>query len=374
MEIKTLSSIQGLCFNQMLEIFFDEHEVDEEIECYQLIFCPYGFGTNFDDLNQINFKSRVVILNIVDTIIDTEDNTDIIGLTEFCENHPEQNFIVSGPHFNLQRELNIPNLYFTTLAPTSLSEKWIPCEKRNLTNRWLSLNSNTKLHRVLTVSYLLSKEYHQTGFFTFDMNTPIIVTHEQYKNIKNPPSYQLRSDLARGLVKFKSKEFNKLKLTKFDENDLRMTVNYNNNLLPIYERIAVEIITGTMFFEGSPVLSEKEMQSVMAKNFPIYINGVGMAREMKNFFDIDNFDDIIDHSYDEIEDHFERLAAAIDRNQHLLDGTTNIRELWHDNQKRFEDNYKKMENVVYDGEYQRLFNRQRIKKALNHFNVSVTEK
>ena len=374
MEIKTLSTIPGINFNQMLEIFFDEHKVDEDIECYQLIFCPYGYGTSFDDLNEIDFQSRVVILNIIDTIIDPEDNTDLISLTEFCENHPEQNFIISAPHFNLQRELDIPNLYLTTLAPTSLQEKWIRCEKRNLTPRWLSLNSSTKLHRMLTISYLLSKDYHQTGFFTFDTNSQLIVTHEQYKNIKNPLSYKLRSDLARGLVKFKSKDFNRLKLNKFDQNDLRVSYNYNTNLLPIYERIAVEIITGTMFFERSPVLSEKEMQSVYAKNFPIYINGVGMAKEIKNFFGMDVFEDIVDHSYDEVEDHFERLVQAIDRNEHLLNGTTNIRELWHDNEKRFNDNCDKLDSIVHDGEYQRYFNRERIKKALNHFNVSFSEK
>jgi hypothetical protein len=379
MEIKTLSSIPGISFNQMLEIFFDEHEVDEDIECYQLVFCPYGYGTSFEDLNEINFQSRVVILNLIDTIIDIEDNTDIVGLTEFCENHPEQNFIISSPHFNLQRELNkrgldIPNLYLTNLAPTSIEEKWIHCEKKNLTNRWVSFNSSTKLHRVLAVCYLLSKDYHQNGAITFDMNSPIFVTHEQYKNIDKPPSYQLKSDLARGLVKFKSKDFNKLKLPKFNQEDLRVTYNYNTNLLPIYERIGLEIITGTTFFEGTPVLSEKEMQSVYGKNFPIYINGVGMAREMKNFFGVDVFEDVVDHSYDEIEDHFERLAAAFDRNQHLLNGSTNIRELWYDNQKRFEDNCVKMDNIVHDGEYQRLFNRQRIREALNHFNVTFTEK
>ena len=358
----------------MLERFFDEHEVDEDIECYQLDFCPYGYGTSFEDLYKINYKSRVVILNIIDTIIDTEDNVDIDGLIEFCAKHPEQNFIVSCPHLNFQRELELPNLYLDAFMPTSFSEDFTHCKKTDITNRWVSFNSNTKLHRVLAISYLLSKEYYKNGFFSFDMNTPPLVEYGQYRNITKIPSYELKSSLAKGFVRFKAKDFDKIEMPKIDYNDLRVSYNYNNNLLPVYEKIGVEIVTGTMFFERSPVLSEKEMQSIYGKNFPIYINGVGMAREMKNFFDVDIFEDIVDHGYDEIEDHFERLAAAIDRNKHLLDGSTNIRELWYDNEKRFQDNCDKMDAVIHDGEYQKIFNRERIKKSLTHFGVSFVEK
>ena len=99
-----------------------------------------------------------------------------------------------------------------------------------------------------------------------------------------------------------------------------------------------------------------------------------MAREIKNLFDVDIFEDIVDHSYDEIEDHFERLAAAIDRNQHLLDGSTNITELWYDNQERFEENCEKLDSMLHAGTYQRAYNHQRIKKSLSHFNVSFVKK
>jgi len=373
MEIKTLSSVPGIPFNDMLESFFDDHKVDEEIECYQFVFCPYGYGTSFDDLYRIDFKSRVVIFNIIDTIIDSADNTDIEGLIQFCKDHPEQNFIISCPHLGFARELDLPNLYLDTFTCSSFSESWIHCEKEDLTNRWVSFNSNTKLHRVLTISYILSKNYYKNGLFTFDMNTPPFVNYDQYRNITKISSYKLRSDFAKGFARFKSREFDRLKINKFDENDLRVSYNYNTNILPIYKRVGVEIITGTMFFEKTPVLSEKEMQSVYGKNFPIYINGVGMAREMKKYFDIDIFEDIVDHSYDEIEDHFERISAAIDRNEHLLDGSTNIRELWYDNEKRFQDNCDKMDAMFHDENYQKIHNYKRIRNALTHFGVSFIE-
>jgi hypothetical protein len=372
MEVKTLSSFPGVPFTDTFETFFDEYTLSEDVECYQLLFCPYGTGSSFDDLNQINFQSRVVILNVMDLMIDNTDNTAIKELTQFCENHPEQDFIIFNFHLNLANEVKLPNLYLDTIIPTSYTERLTHCEKKDLRNAWLSLNSDTKVHKVMTVCYLLSKDYYDRGYITFNMNAATLVKYDQYKNITKIPTYQLRSDFAKGYVRFKSKDFKHLKIRNFDYSSDRVASNYNRNLLPVFEKIAVEIITGTMFFEKTPVLSEKEVQSVYAKNFPIYINGPGIVREIRKFMQIDMFDDIIDHSYDEIEDHFERMAAAIDRNEHLLNGSTNIRELWNDNRKRFEQNCQIMDDGLYDKTKQKIRNHEQIKRALNHFNVSFT--
>jgi len=370
MKIETLSSFPGVPFNDTLETFFDTYNIEEDVECYQLLFCPYGTRTSFDDLYRIKFQSSIVILNIMDCIIDKFDNTAIDELTKFCENHPEQRFIIFNLHLGLGNELKVSNLYLDTIISSNLTENLKHCEKKNISNRWLSLNLDTKLHRVMTVCYLLSKDYYENGDITFDVDVPTLVKYHQYKNVTQI-STQLKNDLSRGYQRFKSKNFNLLKIRNFDKKTDRVANNYNENLLPVYENIGIEIITGTMFFEKTPVISEKEVQSVFGKNFPIYMNGVGMVREMKKLFDLDLFDDIIDNSYDEIEDHFERLAAAIDRNQHLLDGSTNIHELWYDNQKRLEDNCKKIDSMFFDRSYQRIMNHQKIKRALTHFNVKL---
>jgi hypothetical protein len=372
MEIKTISSFPGCPFNDTFETFFDTHNLEEDVECYQLLFCPYGTGTCFNDLYKIKFKTRVVILNIIDLMIDSNDNFAIDELKQFCEQHPEQNFIIFSLHLNLKEQLSIPNLYLDTIVPTSYTERLQPCEKKEIKNNWLSLNSDTKVHRVLTVCYLLSKSYHRKGYITFNMNAPTLVKPDKYKNITRIPSGDFRYDLAKGYGKFISENYNHLKIRNFDYKDDRVANNYNVNLLPVYERIAVEIITGTMFFEPTPVLTEKEVQSIYAKNFPIYINGPGIAREIKKFLNVDIFEDIVDHSYDEIEDHFDRLAAAIDRNQHLLDGSTNIKELWNDNRERFENNCKIMDDLLYDRDKRKIIDHQKIKQALKHFDVAFS--
>jgi len=379
MKIQTLSSSSNTPFKNVFEDFFDAYTVDEDIECYQFIFCargvppPVGNGTSFDDLNKIKFKSRVVILNVIDTFIDQYDNCAIEELKKFCEDRPEQNFIISTCHLNLQKELQLPNLYSDTLMPTSFSLYPVYCKKKNITNRWVVLNSTAKLHRMLTVCYLLSKDYYKNGDISFDVNRHKH-HYNTYKNLTNIPTHKIKGAIAQGYVRFRSNDYQHLDIPRFDYDNQDVMKNYNTHLVPVYENVGVEIITGTLFFERTPVLSEKEIQSIFGKNFPIYINGVGMAREIKNLLDVDIFEDIVDHSYDEIENHFERLAAAIDLNQHLLDGSTNIKELWYDNQKRFEDNCDRMSSLLHDQVLQKTFNHNKIKKGLEHFGVSFTQK
>lgn len=372
MYIKTLSTTIGIPFNDTFESFCEKYTIDEDIECYQFFFCPWGTGTSFGDLNAINFKSRVVILNIIDSIVDKTDNVAIKELRNFCESHPEQNFILFSPHFNLKKQLDIPNLYSDAIMPTLLTERYRRCEKKEISNRFVSLCNETKLHKVLTISYLLSKNYGKNGDFTFNFNHELLAQPSSYINLGTMPD-KLRSSFSKGYEVFKNKDFNILDIEPLHDKDtLNPAENYNNIISYVYENCAVEIVTGTVFFESSPVLSEdKEIQSVYSKNFPIFLNGVGMVSEMKKFFDIDVFEDIIDHSYDNIENHFERLAAAIDRNENLLNGSMNIKELWFDNRHRFDYNCDKIQSMLFDGSYQKIFNYKKIEKALTHFNVEL---
>lgn len=373
MEIKTLSTTPGIPHNDTFESFCEKYKIDEDVECYQFFFCPWGTGTSFEDLNRIDFKSRVVVLNVIDSIVDRNDNVAIRELKDFCECHPEQNFILLSPHFNLKKQLDIPNLYSDAIMPTLLTEPYRRCEKKDISNRFISLCNETKLHKVLTISYLLSKDYGKNGDFTFNFNHEILAQPLHYKNLGVMPE-ELRGSFAKGYKLFKNKNFNVLDVEPLQDKDtLNPAENYNNIISYVYENCAVEIVTGTVFFESSPVLSEdKEIQSVYSKNFPIFLNGVGMVSEMKKFFDIDVFEDIIDHSYDEIENHFERLAAAIDRNEKLLNGSMNIKELWFDNRDRFDYNCNKIQSMLFDGSYQKVFNFKKIEKALSHFNVTFS--
>jgi hypothetical protein len=378
-KITSLSSSTGFPFNTALEDFFNTYEVDEDIECYELFFNPDGSrsniesdlgGSNFDDLYQIKFKSKIVILNIMDSIVDKDNNVAVDELLEFCSNHPENNFIVFTFHDMFIKQINIKNLYIDTIFSITLgnsfTQKYKYFKKNIKSNEWLLLNSNMRLHRFMTIYYLLSKEYYKNGLISINLD----YLEDKDLKIKSKITKQLKDDFLKGKTRFENNEFNLLKIPP-NRNDVNTPIeNYNSNLLPIYRKTGIEIITGTMFFNNDTCIGEKEIQNVYAKSFPIYITGCGMVKKMKDLFNIDTFDDIIDHSYDEVENPFERLATAIDKNEKLLNGSTNIKELWSDNQKRFEDNRAKVNSSLRDTTYQTHFNEERIKKSLDYFNVS----
>jgi hypothetical protein len=380
-KITSLSSTAGFPFNTALEDFFNTYEVDKDIECYELFFnsdesrlnmgSDHG-GSNFDDLYQIKFKSQIVILNITDSIVDKDNNVVVDELLEFCSNHPENNFIVFTFHDMFIKQINIKNLYIDTIFSITLRNSFtqkLKYFKKNIkSNEWLLLNSKMKLHRLLIIYYLLSKEYYKNGLIS--VNLDYLESFEGLE-IKSKITKQLKDDFLKGKTRFENNEFNLLKIPPNRGNVISSSIeNYNNNLLPIYRKTGIEIITGTMFFNNDTCIGEKEIQNVYGKSFPIYITGCGVVKKMKDLFNIDTFDDIIDHSYDEVENPFERLATAIDKNEKLLNGSTNIKELWSDNQKRFEDNRAKVNSSLCDTIYQTHFNEERIKKSLDYFNVS----
>lgn len=363
-KFETLSIAPNFGLNKSLEDFFDDYYVVNDIECYQLFFCPWGEGTSFADLNNIKFKSPVVILNIMDSIIDKQEQIAIKELKEFCSRRPEQNFIIFCHFLQLDSIVSCNNLYTSTILSHNFNQQYEHCTKENIKNQWLILNSSQKVHREIVTSYLLSKKYYKNGYVSYEDADQSCV------NLDSLP-LDMRSDYLKGYRRLKTKQYRKLNIPQFNGEILS---NYHLNLLPIYKKIAVEIVTGTMFFQPLPIFGEKEIQSIYGKNFPIFINSAGAVNELKTFYDLDLFDDIINHKYDSIKDPFARIKIAVDSNKALLNGSINLKELWLDNQLRFAENCRKFDEILYNHDYQRNHNRKKIMQALNHFNISYTRK
>lgn len=110
--------------------------------------------------------------------------------------------------------------------------------------------------------------------------------------------------------------------------------NFNLKLSRLYTDSFVEIISESEF-DGYPVITEKYLNSVYGRNFPIAIAAPGYIKCLRSVgFDV--FDDIVDHGYDLITDPADRLQYAIDKNTHLFQDST--KQLWRDNLSRFNKN------------------------------------
>lgn len=115
---------------------------------------------------------------------------------------------------------------------------------------------------------------------------------------------------------------------------------------PVFEPSCVSLITEPCFFEREAMITEKTIMALYAGTLPIWIGGWALPDNLRRFgFDV--FDDVVDHSYQRLEDPWDRAYEAIRRNLDLLrdfDQVKNIIDVSHD---RFRHNIDLVERNVF---------------------------
>ena len=90
----------------------------------------------------------------------------------------------------------------------------------------------------------------------------------------------------------------------------------------IYGSTAVNIVTETQFFQHTGIVTEKTFHAWMAEQIPIVIGHKGIVEHCRQM-GFDMFDDLVDNSYDTV-DGANRITAAIERNQYLIQGKIDL--------------------------------------------------
>ncbi len=370
---QTLSLNKQFTSGNSVEKFFKKYHTEENIECYKFFFCPLGGGTDVNDLFNINYKEKIVFWINCDSFIDFrpfnwyEDQyiKPICELEKICEQHPDKIFIIFSWQHGLNKFIKAKNLYSIELINTDFKKKnrYKRCNNKIfIQKKWVCLNNSMMPHRIVLTGYLLS----------MGLDTQGIITAGKNYNIYYPYNYfqfddKLEEKIKKAVGSLKIFNFEYIKLREYQ--DIDNLVNYHKNLMHTYKYTALEIITGSLFFEPTPFYGEKEIQAIYAKNFPIFINTKNAAYTFKDTYGFDIFEDIVDHSYDLIEDPAKRITAAIDRNIHLLNGTVDLESLWYKNQHRFEKNCDLADNLYFNQSYQFNFDEKQIKRAFDYFDI-----
>ena len=100
------------------------------------------------------------------------------------------------------------------------------------------------------------------------------------------------------------------------------------------------------------------MHTFFGCNFPIFLFGCGGVAHLRDIgFDV--FDDIVDHSYDSIENPFDRIITAIDSNKHLLTNGALVKDQWRACQSRFASNINVAKTITtyYQQRAQQIWNK-----------------
>ena len=105
----------------------------------------------------------------------------------------------------------------------------------------------------------------------------------------------------------------------------------------VFEPSCISIISEPIFFEREALVSEKTIMALYGGTFPIWFGGWKCADSMR-YLGFDVFDDIIDHSYEDLPNPIERCYYAIERNLHLLTDYNKTKKLADQNHSRFQHN------------------------------------
>jgi hypothetical protein len=120
--------------------------------------------------------------------------------------------------------------------------------------------------------------------------------------------------------------------------------NFENRLQSMYRDSFVEIVSESSFTAPSFILSEKTAHSFYGCNFPIILSGCGTVAHLREI-GLDVFDDVVDHSYDTVENPFDRVITAIESNRKLLIDADYAKQCWQNCRSRFENNVDVMHNI-----------------------------
>lgn len=306
-------------------------------------------------------KNDVIVLGVKDHLTSYNFNpwTETMPvmveyLQDFANFYADKKVIILTSMENLDAYVQAPNLNIVPWGGdlTNQLEEYKdlePVTEKNFNSDriFLNLNRNKRSHRAMAVSLLYGLEIQDKGLIScmFRDSVDNLFEFTQWKF--NDNQYDIRLLLSHGFSLLKNAE---LSLTDNEDiygdapND--NVTNFKNVLSEYYKNTFVEIISETSYTEKAYLLTEKTLNSIYGCNFPILLCGQGSVKFLRDM-GLDMFDDIVNHSYDSIENPIDRLYRAITDNLELLTNGEKTKQLWKDNQHRFLANINFAKNDIY---------------------------
>jgi hypothetical protein len=335
-------------FKDMAEIMPDNSEM------HYIIYDP--ISRNFEKIKKTTYTEKLVGLMIIEELQYECDYTSnqfspaAAHIIDLCNLNPNTQFIIFTEIEYFNKEVpEISNLRIVPVGTGIMFEHAhrdtiIPVTEKNLlsTQTFVSLNRSVRPSRVTLLSYLLGTSLADCGYLSFN-SMDLIKDHSSWLSYCPwgiPDKY--RQEILDGFELLKVGHGITQSITAVDNlyniQACDNVTNFNEFLRSIYKNTFVEIVSETTFTLPGILVTEKTKNSIYGYNFPIFVAGKGIVNHLKNDLGLDMFDDIIDHSYDTIEDNVTRITTAIDSNKRLLTDSSYIKSCWQNNFDRFTSN------------------------------------
>jgi hypothetical protein len=221
---------------------------------------------------------------------------------------------------------------------------------------FMCFNRGPKIHRHSLLVFMLKHNLLDESNWSFIPNFFSIYDFENYKQIFDVDEIKNYDKEIKTLneLKLKISDHENTELSFDDNNEITvLNPKYKNVLLPPeipenYINSYVNLVTETKFLDNENVIqiSEKSFKPFFYYQFPMILATHHHIKAMKEKYDFDFFDDVIDHSYDNEPDQKKRFKLFVNEVKRLHDNKENLIEFYRNNQVRFEINKHKVISIM----------------------------
>lgn len=259
-------------------VYIQDHHYNEDLQCFPV-----------QKLLENSQYSHTVLFDHVVQHDDVLKNYDLVCLPIFaaksCDQFNNQGIQVSWDHrpYTFNFMINKPRLHreflLLLIEHFALSDyAYTLCWKKSEINRdsLIALTDNSQYHDIIgsTPMNIPSRQFLLGQENLLDRGL-------QYRHITNSENYQA----------FLQKN--------------------------VFEPSCISLITEPAFFEQETIITEKTIMAIWGGTVPIWVGGWRIADYMRSM-GFDTFDDVVDHSYQDLADPVDRCYQAIQLNLSLL--------------------------------------------------------
>jgi hypothetical protein len=244
-----------------------------------------------------------------------------------------------------KNELNTPiNVYSLDFLVTFIAKhlavydsKYVPDNKEFF---FMCHNRSPKPHRYMMLVLLKKYEILDDVDWSLIMGWCSNIFGNKYAEFISP---DVQSEYQNEIDFFDSIRIKKSKYEEesnwFTDEDLPGHFNWADVYeLKTYENSYVNIVTESNYTYDEIHITEKSLKPFYFYQLPIFVGSRNHIKFLKSRFGFDMFDDIINHSYDDIEDNRERMTAVFNEIKRLHENKEQIIEFYKNNKERLEKN------------------------------------
>jgi hypothetical protein len=217
-------------------------------------------------------------------------------------------------------------------------------KKKDSDSFFLCINKRAKMHRVLTLSYLKNLDLLSKTNYSLlenmgdeDEDFHRLIGYTELERIQSDVDYILTNRPKQT----KSEEINNKDLVNVENYVFAGIIDLDDYINPLIN------ITGESMFETDSIhITEKSFKPFGLCHLPILVASPHHVKKMKEHYDLDFFDDLIDHSYDNELDHGKRLLMIRDEISRLYGIKETVIDFYNSNKDRFEKNRLRVEDIT----------------------------